>query len=130
MPFITRSFLDFIIETKPKKIAVFDKDTNSSSPQLPPHPKHTSPATSKFFMSLPSLDGKDGLQIPRIHLTHELLSGKGLPDKVTLAQLVGVLQQRGMPPGYPMVQFGMNIRKEDLEGSKTDSSKSAEAEEG
>lgn len=117
---------------KPKKVAVFDKETNTTSPQLPPHPKpkHNSPATSKLFMSMPSLDNKDGLQVPRVHLSHALLTSKGLPDGVTLAQLIGVLQQHGMSVGSPMVQFALNIRKDELDASKTDSSKSAEAEEG
>ena len=65
-----------------------------------------------------------------MHLSHDLLTSKGLPDSVTLGQLIGVLQQRGMPAGSPMVRFGLNIRKEELDASKTDSSKSAEAEEG
>ncbi len=115
---------------KPKKVAVFEKENNNTA-VLTPHPKHNAQATSKMFMSMPSLESKDGgLQVPRVHLSHDLLSNKGLPDNVTLAQLIGVLQQRGMPSGFPLVQFGLNIRKEELDASKTDNSKSAEAEEG
>ncbi|XP_077994932.1 dual E2 ubiquitin-conjugating enzyme/E3 ubiquitin-protein ligase BIRC6-like isoform X2 [Glandiceps talaboti] len=64
------------------------------------------------------------MNIPVLSLYHHLIPGQALPNELTVAQLLVLLQERGLPQGFPSLDFSMKLSAKRFSAfSKSDSAK-------
>lgn len=69
------------------------------------------------------------LACPTLGLSHPYLRGLQIPGEMTLGQIVTALRDHGMEEGFSTIQFGVIFQSQKTSTSKTDSSKSLQAQE-
>ncbi|XP_019627384.1 PREDICTED: LOW QUALITY PROTEIN: baculoviral IAP repeat-containing protein 6-like [Branchiostoma belcheri] len=100
-------------------------DSKKATPPRPPtrRGRNPPPSSDKSSSSLSAT-----MNIPVLSLYHKLLPGQPLPSDMTLSQLVVLLQERGMPQGYPSLDFTMKLSAKKVPTVKTDNSKKLKTE--
>ncbi|XP_066281905.1 baculoviral IAP repeat-containing protein 6-like isoform X5 [Branchiostoma lanceolatum] len=100
-------------------------DSKKATPPRPPtrRGRNPPPTSDKSASSLSAT-----MNIPVLSLYHKLLPGQPLPSDMTLSQLVVLLQERGMPQGYPSLDFTMKLSAKKVPTVKTDNSKKLKTE--
>ncbi|XP_041468480.1 baculoviral IAP repeat-containing protein 6-like isoform X2 [Lytechinus variegatus] len=125
---------------QPEKFLLYPGATNfpaSMVPTLPPEllPKSMdrwAPFFNTFSNPAASMAGAGAtsFNMPGLVLSHERLGSQNFPGHMTIGQAITVLQRRGLPDGYPTLEMNIRMSTSLLGASKTDSSKTQEAQEG
>ncbi|XP_072169396.1 dual E2 ubiquitin-conjugating enzyme/E3 ubiquitin-protein ligase BIRC6-like [Diadema setosum] len=72
----------------------------------------------------------NSFSMPGLVLSHELMASQNFPGQLTIGQVITILQGRGLPEGCPTLEMKIKMSSSLLGVSKTDSSKTQEAQEG
>lgn len=125
---------------QPDKFLLYPGATNfpaSMVPTLPPEllPKSMdrwAPFFNTFSNPATSMAGAgtSSFNMPGLVISHERLGSQNFPGRMTIGQAINILQRRGLPEGSPTLELNIRMSSSLLGASKTDSSKSQEAQEG
>ena len=81
-------------------------------------------------MSNPPSSAGTSFNMPGLVLSHDLLGSQHFPGQLTIGQVIAILQRRGLSEGSPALELSIKMSSSFMGVSKTDSSKTQEAQEG